>query len=625
MNSQVISFAQQELEKYLAKLNTQAQIALGLFADFGVEMELKDPYRDDAYIICVKDKKGFIAGSNERSVLLGVYRLLEQWGITWVRPGPNGTHYPKVCLAPDVEIREAAHKRHRVMCIEGAVSIENVLDMIEWIPKVGFNGYYIQFTRGHEFFERWYTHQLSTVKEPLPYTEQQSEIFVAQMTAEIKKRGLLLHRMGHGWTCTAFGVTDNGWHEYKYEDIPQEYHDICALVNGERKCWNNRPLETQLCYSNPYVHNKIVNEVLKYAEEHPETDVIYFWLGDWWNNTCECEECMKVDRYSAHYINMVNSIGDKLEEKGLKTQIVFSIGTNRAWPPLQTEIRHPDNMLMMFAPITRTYGESFPDHFRKTTIPEYVHNGYTHPYSVDDNLAYLYTWKQVYHGDAVDFDYHLMWDHILDAGQETIARVAHEDIKNFDNLGLNGFISCQLQRNAFPSSIVMTSMAKTLWNHNTDFEKMRRDLYAATFGEDAVDTLCDYFATLSKGFDNAVIRNKKAFEVSEFKENLQVAMDAMENIGDYINAHLDVEDPCQRDSWKYLAAHREIYTMLGKTLLAHVDGDHEKAAELKKQAQHLAFQKEDDVQPVFDCMYFALVTNTRIKFLNPDLQEAVNL
>ena len=625
MDYPVIPFAQEELDKYLKKLNVQAQISLGLFDEFGIEMALKDPYRDDAYVISVKDRKGFIAGSNKRSVLLGVYRLLEEWGITWVRPGPNGTHYPKTCTAPDVEIREAAHKRHRIMCIEGAVSIENVLDMIEWIPKVGFNGYYIQFTRGHEFFERWYTHQLSTVKEPAPYTIEQSDKYVALMTKEIKKRGLLLHRMGHGWNCLAYGVPDHGWHEYKYEDIPQEFHDACALVNGERKCWNNRPMETQLCYSNPVVHSKIVNTVLKYAEEHPETDVIYFWLGDWWNNTCECDACMKVDPYSAHYINMINSIGDKLAEKGLKTQIVFSIGTNRAWPPHHTEIKHPDNMIMMFAPITRTYGESFPDRFRVTTLPEYKHNGFVMPITVDDNLAYLHAWEQVYHGDTVDFDYHLMWDHILDAGGEDIARVAHEDIKNFDNLGMNGFISCQLQRNAFPSSIGMTSIGKTLWNHNIDFETMRRSLYAATFGEDAVDTLCEYFSTLSKGFDNAVIRRKKELHPAEFRANLEAAIKAMDEIQPYIELHLNVEDPCQRDSWKYLAVHRQIYTVLGQSFLTRMDRDYDKEKELRRQSQHVAFENEDIVQPVLDCMYYAHVTNTRIGFLNPELSNEITL
>ena len=625
MNNKTIQFAQQELEKYLAKLNVEAQIALGLFAEFGVEMELKDAYWDDAYVISVQDKKGYIAGSNPRSVLFGVYRLLEEWGITWVRPGPNGTHYPKTCAAPDVQIQEAAENRHRVMCIEGAVSIENALDMIEWIPKVGFNGYYIQFTRGHEFFERWYTHQLSTVKEPLPYTIEQSDIFVAQMTEEIKKRGLLLHRMGHGWNCIAFNVPDDGWHEYKYEDIPQEFHDICALVNGERKCWNNRPLQTQLCYSNPEVQEKLVNTVVKYAEEHPKADVIHFWLGDLWNNTCECDACMKADRYSAHYMNILNSIGDKLEEKGLKRQIVFCVGFNTAWPSKQVNIRHPESMLMMFAPITRVYNESFPDHYRKTEQPEYIHNGYENPSSVDDNLVHFYAWKQIYHGDAVDFDYHLMWEHILDPGQETIARTAYADIRNFKNLGFNGLISCQLQRNAFPSAIVMTTMAKTLWKRDTDFEQMRRRLYAATFGEEAVDKLCQYFATLSAGFDSAVIRDKKPLDKPVFTANLEKALKAMEDMEDYIESNQNKEDPCHNDSWKYLAIHRQLYIMLAKCLLERVKGNMEKSEQYRLQSQHFAFLHEDEVQPVLDCMYYAHVTNTRIKFLKDDMPEAVNL
>ncbi|MBE6787431.1 MAG: hypothetical protein E7537_03680, partial [Ruminococcaceae bacterium] len=94
MNKIVFDFTKKELETYLEKLGIEAQISLGLFEDFGVDLKVEDPFFDDAYVISVKDKKGFIAGSNDRSVLFGVYRLLEEWGITWVRPGPNGTHYP---------------------------------------------------------------------------------------------------------------------------------------------------------------------------------------------------------------------------------------------------------------------------------------------------------------------------------------------------------------------------------------------------------------------------------------------------------------------------------------------------------------------------------------------------
>ncbi|MBQ4119655.1 MAG: DUF4838 domain-containing protein [Clostridia bacterium] len=618
MNKTVLDFAYEELQKYLKILKVKADISLGLFEDFGITITVPDPYRDDAFQISVKNQKGYIAGSNERSILFGVYRLLEEWGITWVRPGPNGTHYPKSCKATDVEIKEIAEKRHRIMCIEGAVSFENVIDMIDWLPKVYMNGYFIQFSTAHEFFERWYDHQYSTVKKPENHTVEKSKEFVKIMTEEIKKRGLIVQKMGHGWTCTAFGMPDDGWHEYSDDEIPQSFHDVCALVNGERKCWNNRPLQTQLCYSNPKIKQKLVDEVLKYLENNPDTDAVHFWPGDWYNNTCECEECIK-DRYTDHYLRIVNSIAEEIAKKGHKTQVVFDVCLNTLWPPVNTEFTHPDNMVLMFAPITRTFSEAFPDKYNVKTIPEYKTNGFVMPVSVDENLAFIPEWKKVFSGDVVDFDYHLMWDHIFDAGGEAISKIAHQDIKNFDNLGFNGFISCQLQRNAFPSSIAMTTIAKALWKSNFDFDAMRRKLYAATFGQDSAELLCDYFSLLSKSFDIGVIRNQKPLNTDEFKAGIEAAIKKMDDMKDCIEAHLGVEDPCHKASWEFLSVHRKIYSLLGKSLIARLGAEYEKAEEYKTQSQQVAFENEDIIQPVLDCMFYARMTNERINFLNPEL------
>ena len=49
-------------------------------------------------------------------------------------------------------------ERHRGITIEGAVSVENVLELIDWAPKAGFNSYFTQFTTSFEFFSRWYEH-----------------------------------------------------------------------------------------------------------------------------------------------------------------------------------------------------------------------------------------------------------------------------------------------------------------------------------------------------------------------------------------------------------------------------------------------------------------------------------
>ncbi len=615
MEYNIIAFAREELNKYLDILGVKAEISLGLFEKFGIDMAVEQPTYDDAIAISVKDKKGYIAGSNERSVLIGVYRLLSEWGIGWVRPGKNGTHYPKTCDAHDVNILEAAAKRHRTMCIEGANSIENILDMIEWLPKVGFNGYYIQFSLPYEFFERWYSHRYNPIRKPEPFTVETAEEYQRTMIREIKRRGLILQSVGHGWHCAAFGISDHGWYKPDPATIPQSYKDICALVNGERKVWRDTPLYTQLCYSNEFVRNTMVNAVIKYIDEHPETDVIHFWLGDYFNNTCECDECTK-DTYTDHYVRMINDITDILVARGLDTKIVFVVCYNTSHPPKTERIKHPKNAMLLFAPISRTFAESFPKGYRVTDIPEYKTNAFDLIYgktaSVDANLAYLHAWKQVYDGDAADFDYHLMWDHILDAGGEGIAKVAYTDIKNFDSLGMNGLISCQLQRNSFPTSIAMTTMAKVLWNNDVKFEDIKRELYESTFGEDAADKLCDYFATLSRAFDVGAIRGQRIFDREEFKAKMETAVKAMDNIKSLIDAHKSCDDPCHKESWEILELHRKAYSLIGKAVLAKLAYDEDTAAKLITEAQAVVWENEDKLQSVVDSMYFYRMTDERI-------------
>jgi len=111
MTYDATSFAKNELQTNLERLGVSAEISLGLFDESHPSLPVNNPFLDDAFVICVKGRHGFIVGSNERSVLMGVYRLLEEWGIRWVRPGKNGTHYPLVCTAPDLDIQKKINCR----------------------------------------------------------------------------------------------------------------------------------------------------------------------------------------------------------------------------------------------------------------------------------------------------------------------------------------------------------------------------------------------------------------------------------------------------------------------------------------------------------------------------------
>ena len=615
MKPKVIDFAYCELERYLSLIHIKANIKLGLFDDFGIKMELDDSTLDDAIAIFVKNRCGFIAGSNERSILIGVYRLLREWGIAWVRPGKLGESLPKSCEAVDIEIKEAASRRYRRVCIEGATSIENVLDMIDWLPKVGFNSYSIQFSLPKIFFERWYTHEKNPFKPHEPFSDESAAMMRDEMEKAVKLRGLMLTTMGHGWTCFPFGVSDSGWYETDPKDLPEGYLELCALVNGKRELTEGIPLYTQLCYSNPYVVETMVDAVVKYAEEHPQADVINFSLGDMYNNHCECEECRKT-RLSDKYIRMVNLAIDRLKEKGLPHKIGSSIYYNTCHPPVTEPIRHPERMILGIAPISRSYAENLPDGFTVTEVPEYKLNKFELAFgkgsSVAENLAYLHEWRKVYSGAVTITEYYLMWDHILDAGGEGMAKLLYDDLKTYDKFGFSGHSSIQLHRNAFPSSIIMTTLARTLWNKNADYNEIRRELYARSFGEDMTDVMCEYFDTLSAAFKIGAIRNLVEFDKDEFRKKMKAAICAMDAFGGVIEKNLHRENPCERESWKYLLHHRHAYTLIGKAILLILDGDRKGGDVLRDEAARYIWQHEDEVQPVLDSLYFDNITSWRI-------------
>ncbi len=69
--------------------------------------------------------RGFIAGTNERSVLIGIYHYLAEAGRRWVRHCVGGEFIPiKDIYDVSVKICERASYRHRGICIEGAKAME---------------------------------------------------------------------------------------------------------------------------------------------------------------------------------------------------------------------------------------------------------------------------------------------------------------------------------------------------------------------------------------------------------------------------------------------------------------------------------------------------------------------
>jgi len=613
-----LSFATAELAKYLGLL-THRRIAfrkkerlqegdalcVGTFSSFPhlSVPQVPDPALDDAIFVEIQGERGSIAGINERSVLLAVYRYLTELGCRWVRPGPDGQYLPELTTLENVHLSETPSYRHRAICIEGAVSYEHVRDMIDWAPKFGFNGYFIQFREAHTFFDRWYSHVGNPELSVESISKDQAYDYTTRLEEEILKRSLLYHKVGHGWTCEPFGIRGLGW-EKEECDPPPEVTQYLAEVNGERKLWKGVALNTNLCYSNLKVRETMVKSIVSYAKEHRDIHYMHVWLADGSNNHCECENCQRA-RPADYYVMLLNELDEALTNSGLPTRIVFLIYVDLLWPPGKERLKNTDRFVLMFAPIARTYSATFSANDSLPEVPTYQRNLLSFPRDVAANVAFLRRWQEIFPGDSFDFDYHLMWDHANDPGHMQIAKTLHKDMKGLSQIGLNGFVSCQIQRVFFPTALAMTAMGRTLWNTSLSFDELLDDVLQSTFGGRWRECR-DYLHLLSDLFDPVYLRGEKQNPESEREAERAYAevialIDAFLPI---IDENLDLKEKCHAKSWFYLKHHAELCRSLAQALRAKAEGSQEKANLLWEKTRKLAWEKEPTIHPVFDAWLF---------------------
>jgi hypothetical protein len=621
-NHSVIHYSGEELKRCLELTGTPVSsedtggsvskdkktIQVGTMKDLGISCSrVADPALDDAIYIAVQNGNGIIAGINPRSVLLAVYRYLTEIGCRWIRPRADGEIIPDLRGRdlPPVHVEEAASYRHRGVCIEGSVSVEHVRNMVEWLPRIGMNSYFIQFREAYDFFDRWYhDSELSPMKGQRLTVEQACE-YTAKVVEEIKKRDMVFHAVGHGWTCEPFGERALGW-QTKQSDAPEHIKPYLAEVAGKRDWWAGVPLNTNLCYSNPEVRNKIVIEVVDYVRKNPQVDLLHFWLADGSNNQCECEACRL--RPADYYVIMLNGLAERFREENLKTRIAFLMYVDLMWPPIQEKIQDPERFVLMFAPITRTYRKMPPVHHCHTELPPYVRNKLEWPKNLSENATFLYAWQKVFDGDSFDFDYHLQWAHFNDPGYAEISEVLHQDIQELEKIGLNGLISCQHQRVFFPIALPMVVMGRTLWKKQLTYSTITEDYFASAFGDKG--SLChQYLQRLSSLYPDS-LREDKPKVSKENIDNLNQMIQLIQDFMPLIDRNLHQPIAAQAKSWIYLKHHTELHLSMAKMHKARAEGDDVRAQALWQENREQIRSKVQTLHNVFDEWFFICMGNS---------------
>ena len=519
-----VDFAASELKKYLRMMmpesgdvsilyNPEAKdgFRLGLMQDFGLAIsEVQDPALDDLLYIETDEWGGVIAGDNPRSVLLAVYEYLRQNGCRFLFPGIEGETVPLAEVKP-VSYRHKASCRYRGPCIEGACSQEILLNAIDFLPKAGMNTFQMQFFVPTVFYQRYYEHKHNDFYDRAVPSEAQMLQWKIAAEAEMAKRGIMLHDVGHGWTAAPFGVDiTSGWGQVDGSKAPEWGRKYYAEINGERKIFNNVALLTQICMSSPEARKILSEYIADYASRHTNIDYLHVWLGDAVNNHCECEQC-RDKTVSDWYVLLLNDIDAVLTAKGLATRIVFIGYYDTVWAPTTERIQNPDRFAFMLAPMTRSYTKTLTGEER-TTDP-FVRNKLTPPPDLDGYLAYYRAWRRMWDGAVFAYEYHF-WEHqAFDPSGLFLADRVFYDIEAYKQNGIDGMIAAGSQRSVFPTGFAYYVYARKLYDISLSLDTLYRDYFSTAFG-DKWEEVVAYLRTIGDCFGDKLLEGEESIDTS---------------------------------------------------------------------------------------------------------------
>lgn len=588
----------------LQDCTTQEQISVNFYLE-----SYKSSYLQlDSYQIESTPTAITITAPNDRSILLGVYGLLRALGCRFPTPNKAFDFIPTITHEElSISIEETASYYHRGVCLEGSNSLENILDFIDWLPKLGFNSFFVQHLYPASFLKNWYYHTFNPKLPAEDLTEEQLHTMFQAIDSAIAKRGLLHHRVGHGWTNMAIGY-DSTCETTQLAPTTQQ-EPLLALVNGERVFWEGVPSNTNLCYSNPSARKAFIHAIVDYAKKRPDIDYIHVWLADEFNNICECEHC-QATTLSDQYVSLLNEIDEAFSRDQLTNKITMLLYQELLWPPTTEQLNNPERFTLMFAPISRTFEYSYAERGVSPSIEPYVRNKVTLPLTLEENLSFLEAWQQIHKGDSFVYDYPLGRAHYGDFGYAHIASIISKDIKTLKEIGLNGYMSCQELRISFPNSLPTYVMGHTLWNHNLDFSTLQDEYYRVLYGENHL-LIQDYLTQLSAhavcDYLNGKGKRKNADIAKKIEGGLQIIQDFTPKLVQLATT----------PAIEILQYHATYSTLLLKAMLAQANDELDLAGSYWEKFVDYVRTIEPNVQEVLDVYRVLEVTSKYTGFSLP--------
>ena len=582
---------------------------LGLMSDFGLDTsDAEDTELDDILYIDCETNRGIIAGSNPRSVLLAVYEYLRQNGCRWLLPGVDGEFIPMKDIVP-VKYRHKPSARHRGHATEGCCAQHILLDVIDYLPKVGLNTFMIEFKIPREYYSWYYTHLRNEInRPPEPVSDRQVLQWKRQLEHEIVKRGLQYHGIGHGLTVDPFGIDSAiGWSKIDEDScLTDENRQYLAMTDGKRGLFRGSPCNTNFCMSNKQARKIVSDYIADYAKLHTDMNYIHVWLADNYHNHCECEECRKKTP-SDWYVLLLNDIDEALTRENLSSNIVFISYVDTTWAPIVERIKNPSRFTFLFAPIFRSYAYSLREEDNSFETVPYELNRSDFPRTLSASLKYYREWRKTFNGSAIAFEYHFWRFALYDTSTLDIAKRTHDDVKIYKENGIDGVIENGTQRSFFPTGLLFYVYARTLYDTTLSFEKIVEDYFSCAFGDDWAEFL-KYFEEIREAFPfeyysiDEAKKRERAYYDPEMAKSIAKLYDIVDRAKNgIIKKNYNSEYRLRTVSVRLIEHHTEYLRLLADWMIAKANGEpKEKTKFLFERFKNEFGKREIEIERYFD-------------------------
>jgi hypothetical protein len=386
-----------------------------------------------------------IAGDSPIGVLNAAYRFLDQLGCRFL--APRFAHYegaaetiPKkktLTLTLAAPIESDPKLKFRKLYVEEGIShdIENLKQLVEWMPKVGYNVLVVPTDYGARGRVKW-------------------DNWRKELTPELQKRGITIEVGGHGYENFINAEMEGG---KLFERHPEWF-------GKDEKGAPQRAKKAVFCTSNAAAVDYVTSNVIAYLKDRPEIQIFDFWPPDgaqW----CACAECKALGEPPDRQAILLKQVQGKLQPVRPDLRLEIIAYSSYLEPPKNVAV--DKNVLVDFCPISQHFDAQIDDPTNK-------------------NKTYadaLHAWRKQFEGDISIYSYYrkYAWDSL----PVIIPRYMQKDLQWYAGVPTQGVSVYSEPGDWFTYELNHHVLAALAWDPDADVERLIEKLCAARYGDEA--------------------------------------------------------------------------------------------------------------------------------------------